>query len=96
MFEKDPSGQMSCRNREVCNDDPMSQDWCKDRGGYCHYSEVCRVPVPMLWRSKVRIPTRKWLLARLGATGGIAPEYGIAMLDRIEQLERELETANEK
>lgn len=35
----------------------------------------------------VEIPPRKWVLERLTVGGGIAPEYGIAMLDRIEALE---------
>lgn len=35
----------------------------------------------------VEIPPRTWLLERLQLRGGIAPEYGIAMLDRIEALE---------
>ncbi len=35
----------------------------------------------------VEIPPREWLLERLQLRGGIAPEYGIAMLDRIEALE---------
>jgi hypothetical protein len=47
-------------------------------------------------RPKVEIPPREWLLERLAVGGGIAPEYGIAMLDRIEQLERDLEEANER
>jgi hypothetical protein len=94
-FEKDPSGQASCRNRVVCNDDPWSKDDCAKFKRYCRYSEDCRVPIPVKEGIKVEIPPRDWLLARLGATGGIAPEYGIAMLDRIEQLERDLGVANE-
>lgn len=35
----------------------------------------------------VEIPAREWLLERIQLLGGIAPEYGIAMLDRIEALE---------
>jgi hypothetical protein len=93
-YLNDPSGLVSCRNRVLT--DGQSQAWCKDRGGYCHYSEVCRVPIPVRVGIKVEIPPRKWLLARLGATGGIAPEYGLAMLDRIEQLEHDLEVTNEK
>lgn len=42
---------------------------------------------------KMKIPPREWLLKRLATGGGIAPEYGIAMLDKIEQLERDLEAS---
>jgi hypothetical protein len=96
-YLNDPSGLVSCRNRVVGDTSPDAQDWCKDRGGYCHYSEVCRVPIPVkAARPMFGLPSREWLLERLAVGGGIAPEYGIAMLDRIEQLERDLEAANAK
>ena len=41
----------------------------------------------------VKIPDRAWLLKRVADAGGIAPEYGIAMLDKIEQLERHIAEA---
>ncbi len=63
-FQKDLSGQVSCRNRVPCNDDDFSQDWCKDRGGYCHYSAECRVPIPVKAHPTFEPPGREWLLER--------------------------------
>ena len=38
--QQDPSGQPSCRNRVVCNDDPFSHDWCARFRDYCAYECV--------------------------------------------------------
>jgi hypothetical protein len=84
-------GEVSCRNR-VVSADPEGRDWCARFRDFCIYECVHKrktilEPVKVIERPKVEVPPREWLLKRLAVGGGIAPEYGTAMLARIEQLE---------
>lgn len=48
-FQRDASGQVSCRNRTICVDDPFSRDWCSrclDYCVYCAWSEMIPMPDP--------------------------------------------------
>ncbi len=87
--QTDPSRHLGCCNRIPAHD-LLSMDFCRRTKRYCRPSEECRVPIRVSTKKKhidVEIPPREWLLERLQLRGGIAPEYGIAMLNRIEALE---------
>ena len=47
-FKKDPSGQISCKHREIVEGGgPHEKDYCKKKSNfYCYYNrDKCRIPI---------------------------------------------------